>query len=148
MPVTLRFWFCSTDALDKFLPEFDEIWDMEDSLRAVSKVEIMFYERNDRIAYLNKAAAAGAKTLQVLTEADGRKLDDKAITEARRVSKARVYRRVDPETTDFWEKSYFDEEEGEGEDQGNYSDEESCEGNKYSDEESEEESDESDESDG
>lgn len=121
---------------------------MEDSLRAVSKVEIMFYERNDRIAYLNKAAAAGAKTLQVLTEADGWKLDDKAITEARRVSKARVYRRVDPETTDFWEKSYFDEEEGEGEDQGNYSDEESCEGNKYSDEESEEESDESDESDG
>jgi hypothetical protein len=64
-----------------------------------------------------------------------------------------VYRRVDPETTDFWEKSYFDEEEGEGEDQGVYSDGESDEGNEYSDEEYEEpdesdESEESEESDG
>ena len=60
-----------------------------------------------------------------------------------------MYRRVDPETTDFWEKSYFDEEEGEGV----YSDGESDEGNEYSDEEYEEpdesdESEESEESDG
>jgi hypothetical protein len=147
LPVTLRFWFCSTDVLNDFLPEFDVIWDLHQPLRALGKVEIIFYEREDHIAYPNETAVAGAKTIQVWTEADGWKLDDQAIKLARQVSKGRMYHKVDPEATDLRDKSFYEEDEGEDEDQSVDSDGESLMGYEYSDEESED-SEESEGSDG
>jgi hypothetical protein len=119
------------------------MWACHSSFYDLSKIEIMFYKRDDHITYPNEAAVAGAKTLQVSTTeagAGGWKLDDEAIRLAREVAKGRLYNKVDPEATDWWDKGYADEEEDglEGEDQGEYSDEESFEGNEYSDEESEE----------
>jgi hypothetical protein len=137
LPVTIRFWICSMDVFDDFSTTLGLMWVLHNSLYDLSKIEIMFSERDDHIAYPNEAAVAGAKTLQVL-EADGWKLDDEAIRLAREVSKGRVYDKVDPEATDWWDKRYADEEDKlEGEDQGEYSDGESFEENEYSDEESE-----------
>jgi hypothetical protein len=88
----------------------------------------MFYEREDHIAYPNKAAVTGAKRLLVLTEADGFKMDHEAIKQARKVSK-RLHYKIDPEELSWDKKSYSDEE---GSDQGGESDGESSGDNEYS----------------
>ncbi|WP_257067758.1 hypothetical protein, partial [Campylobacter jejuni] len=67
------------DAFNTFLPVLDAIWALPSYLPVLSKVEIVFYEREDHIAYPNEIAVAGAKTPQVLTKADGWKVDDEAI---------------------------------------------------------------------
>jgi hypothetical protein len=139
MPVTLRFWFCSMEAFDLFASYLDVILDDHDRLHDCSTIELMFYEREDHIAYPNKAAVAGAKMLYVANETDGLKLDREAIKQARKVSKRLLYNRVDPSELEWFNQSYSDEEDS---DQGGDSDGESSGDNEYSDEEVDEDSDE------
>jgi hypothetical protein len=132
LPVTLRFWFCSMEAFDEFASDLDVMFYDQEKLLESSKIELMFYEREDHIAYPNKAAVAGANKLLVLTEADGLKMDHEAIKQARRVSKRLLYKKVDPEKMNWNDQSYSDEE---GPDQGGDSDGESSGDNEYSGEE-------------
>ena len=139
MPVNLRFWFCSMEAFDHFASYLDVIFDDQERLHDCSTIELMFYERDDHIAYPNKAAVAGAKMLFVTNETDGLKLDHEAIKQARKVSKRLLYNRVDPSEVEWFNQSYSDDEDS---DQGGDSDGERSGDNEYSDEEVDEDSDE------
>jgi hypothetical protein len=95
--VTVRFWICDMDVFDDFGTQLAEIWGMHRALRTLTKAEIMFYEREDHIAFPNEASVAVAKSLVVLTDDDGWAENDEAVKLAREVSKGRVYDRMDAE---------------------------------------------------
>ena len=131
LPVTLRLWFCSMEVFDKYLPDLDDILRDKDQLQDFARIELMFYEREDSIAFPDETAVAGAKRLQV-NRSNRWEIDDEAMKEAREVSARRVYKKVDPTETDWNDKSFSDEE---GSEQGGDSDGESSGDNEYSGEE-------------
>jgi hypothetical protein len=139
MHATLPFWFCSMEAFDLFASYLDMIYYDRERIHDCSTIELMFYEREDHIAYPNKAAVAGAKMLYFANGTDGLKLDHGAIKQARKVSKRLLYNRVDPSELEWFNQSYSDEEDS---DQGGDSDGESSGDSEYSDEEVDEDSDE------
>jgi hypothetical protein len=100
LPVTLRLWFCSMEVFDKYLPDLLDILRHKEQLQDLARIELMFYEREDSIAFPNEAAVAGAKMLQV--NGDNKwEFDDEAMKEAREVSGRRVYNKVDSTELDW-----------------------------------------------
>jgi hypothetical protein len=100
LSVTIRLWICDMDVFDDFGTQLAEIWGIHNALRTLTKAEIMFYEREDHIAFPNEASVAVAKSLVVLTDDEGWAENDEAVKLAREVSKGRVYDKVGPEATD------------------------------------------------
>jgi hypothetical protein len=97
LPVTVRFWICDMDVFDDFVKGLNVVWGMHGALREFTKAKIMFYERDDQIAFPNEASIAAAKSLVVVTVVDGWVEDDEATQLAREVSKGRVYDTMDAE---------------------------------------------------
>lgn len=100
LTVTIRLWFCSMEVFDKYLPDLLDILRHKEQLQDLARIELMFYEREDSIAFPNEAAVAGAKMLQV--NGDNKwEFDDEAMKEAREVSGRRVYNKVDSTELDW-----------------------------------------------
>jgi hypothetical protein len=88
------------EVFDKYLPDLLDILRHKEQLQDLARIELMFYEREDSIAFPNEAAVAGAKMLQV--NGDNKwEFDAEAMKEAREVSGRRVYNKVDSTELDW-----------------------------------------------
>jgi hypothetical protein len=160
-PVIVRFWFCSMQAYDMFKPDLEELWELSDEyplqsgeevgetfiemMDSRAKIECMFYERSDFIAYPNAAAIAGSMVLETYAVEDRWRAEDQAFRAARRVSRLHSYNEPDwVEDQQWWDlKRGLDdsgpESEKEACDESDYSEEEESEEEASEDEVSEEE---------
>jgi hypothetical protein len=105
------------EAFDTSQYELRDRWEVYEDLgvfRSLVNIEMMFYERDDFIAFPDEDANAEAMTLQVITEADGWVLDDEAVRLANEAAKKREYYKVDFEKRQWGDQSYSDEEATDG----------------------------------
>jgi hypothetical protein len=113
-PVVVRFWFCSMGTYEMFKPELEELWELTselvcegekagetfiDKMGNNTKIEIMFYERDDFIAYSDAAAIARSRVVDTYTVADGWEGAAEDFTLAWRAS--RMQRFNSPELGDY-----------------------------------------------
>jgi hypothetical protein len=113
-PVVVCFWFCSMGTYEMFKPELEELWELTselvcegekagdifiDKMGNNTKIEIMFYERDDFIAYPDAAAIARSRVVDTYTVADGWEGAAEDFTLAWRAS--RMQRFNSPELGDY-----------------------------------------------
>ncbi|WP_257067775.1 hypothetical protein, partial [Campylobacter jejuni] len=118
-PTIIRFWFCSTQAYDMFKPVLEELWELSKEIPCMSgeelgeffkgrmgtrtKIEIMFYARDDYVSYPNAAAIAESIVLETYTAGGGWQGEDPSFDRARTASAMQMFN--SPEVEDHkWQR--------------------------------------------
>ena len=117
-PVVVRFWFCSMKVYGMFKPELEEFWELTsefvcegekagdifvEKMGNNTKIEIMFYERDDFISYPNAAAIARSRVVETYTVSDGWDGTAEDFTLAWRASRMQRFNSPELEDYDWWE---------------------------------------------